>query len=196
MKERIGVAVCIGTSGLSLLIQSLMIEQNVDRICLYLTKLNKNQCKHQNCNAKQYIWLQYEEKFIQGAQYWLYSVFEYYSNNILFVFVFGHNSESEYYSYSYSAKYLCTNIIHIRIRSFWENEYYSYSYLVKKAVFAHLWFKFKSYCLYIDPWKISKHCKRPMTAPRSTSLSLTSKSAFGRLSPNCQALLQLWTSCC
>ena len=31
----------------------------------------------------------------------------------------------------------------------------------------------------------------PMTAPRSTSLFLTSKSAFGRLSPNCQALLQL-----
>ena len=59
------------------------------------------------------------------------SVFEYYSNNILFVFVFGHNSESEYYSYSYSAKYLCTNIIRIRIRSFWENEYYSYSYSVK-----------------------------------------------------------------
>ena len=61
----------------------------------------------------------------------MYSVFEYYSNNILFVFVFGHNSEPEYYSYSYSAKYLCTNIIRIRIRSFWENEYYSYSYSVK-----------------------------------------------------------------
>ena len=61
----------------------------------------------------------------------MYSVFEYYSNNILFVFVFGHNSESEYYSYSYSAKYLCTNIIRIRIRSFWENKYYSYSYSVK-----------------------------------------------------------------
>ena len=59
------------------------------------------------------------------------SVFEYYSNNILFVFVFGHNSEPEYYSYSYSAKYLCTNIIRIRIRSFWKNEYYSYSYSVK-----------------------------------------------------------------
>ena len=61
----------------------------------------------------------------------MYLVFEYYSNNILFVFVFGHNSESEYYSYLYSAKYLCTNIIRICIRSFWENEYYSYSYLVK-----------------------------------------------------------------
>ena len=61
----------------------------------------------------------------------MYSVFEYYSNNILFVFVFGHNSEPEYYSYSYSAKYLCTNIIRIRIRSFWKNEYYSYSYSVK-----------------------------------------------------------------
>ena len=73
------------------------------------------------------------------------SVFEYYSNNILFVFVFGHNSEPEYYSYSYSAKYLCTNIIRIRIRSFWkkrilfvfvfgqnsDSEYYSYSYSVK-----------------------------------------------------------------
>ena len=61
----------------------------------------------------------------------MYSVFEYYSNNILFVFVFGHNSEPEYYSYSYSAKYLCTNIIRIRIRSFWKNEYYLYSYSVK-----------------------------------------------------------------
>ena len=58
-------------------------------------------------------------------------LFEYYSNNTLFVFVFGHNSEPEYYSYSYSAKYLCTNIIRIRIRSFWEKEYYSYSYSVK-----------------------------------------------------------------
>ena len=36
----------------------------------------------------------------------------------------------------------------------------------------------------------------PMTAPRSTSLFLRSKSAFGRLSPNCQALLELWPSCC
>ena len=61
----------------------------------------------------------------------MYLIFEYYSNNTLFVFVFGHNSEPEYYSYSYSAKYLCTNIIRIRIRSFWENEYYSYSYSVK-----------------------------------------------------------------
>ena len=40
-----------------------------------------------------------------------------------------HNFEPEYYSYS--AKYLCTNIIRIRIRSFWENEYYSYLYSVK-----------------------------------------------------------------
>ena len=72
-----------------------------------------------------------KKNFIQGAKYWLYSVFEYYSNNILFVFVFGHNSEPEYYSYSYLAKYLCTNIIRIRIRSFWKNEYYSYSYSVK-----------------------------------------------------------------
>ena len=91
------------------------------------------------------------------AKYWLYSEFEYYSNNILFVFVFGHNSEPEYYSYSYSAKYLCTNIIRIRIRSFWKKrilfvfvfgqnsdaEYYSYSYSVKKTVFAHLWTKCK-----------------------------------------------------
>ena len=61
----------------------------------------------------------------------MYSEFEYYSNNILFVIVFGHNSEPEYYSYSYSAKYLCTNIIRIRIRSFWENKYYSYSYSIK-----------------------------------------------------------------
>ena len=82
----------------------------------------------------------------------MYSVFEYYSNNILFVFVFGHNSEPEYYSYSYSAKYFCTNIILIRIRSFWkkrilfvfvfgpksDSEYYSYSYSVQKTVFAHL----------------------------------------------------------
>ena len=59
----------------------------------------------------------------------MYSVFDYYSNNILFVF--GHNSEPEYYSYSYSAKYFCTNIIRIRIRSFWKNEYYSYSYSVR-----------------------------------------------------------------
>ena len=72
-----------------------------------------------------------EQADCQGAKYWLYSVFEYYSNNILFVFVFGHNSEPEYYSYSYSAKYFCTNIIRIRIRSFWKNEYYSYSYSVK-----------------------------------------------------------------
>ena len=66
----------------------------------------------------------------------MYSVFEYYSNNILFVFVFGHNSEPEYYSYSYSysAKYLCTNIIRIRIRSFWKNEYYSYSYSVQNLI--------------------------------------------------------------
>ena len=61
----------------------------------------------------------------------MYLIFEYYSNNTLFVFVFGHNSEPEYYSYLYSANYLCTNIIRICIRSFWENEYYSYSYLVK-----------------------------------------------------------------
>ena len=75
-----------------------------------------------------------EQTDCQGAKYWLYSVFEYYSNNILFVFVFGHNSESEYYSYSYSAKYLCTNIIRIRICSFWKNEYYSYSYSVQNLI--------------------------------------------------------------
>ena len=61
----------------------------------------------------------------------MYSVFKYYSNNILFVFVFVHNSEPKYYSYSYSAKYLCTNIIRIFIRSFWTNEYYSNSYSSK-----------------------------------------------------------------
>ena len=61
----------------------------------------------------------------------MYSEFQYYSNNILFLFVFGHNSEPEYYSYSYSAKYLCTNIIRIHICSSWENEYHSYSYSVK-----------------------------------------------------------------
>ena len=76
----------------------------------------------------------YSVKKNSGARYWLYSVFEYYSNNILFVFVFGHNSEPEYYSYSYSAKYLCTNIIRIRIRSFWKNEYYSYSYSVQNLI--------------------------------------------------------------
>ena len=75
-----------------------------------------------------------EQADCQGAKYWLYSVFEYYSNNILFVFVFGQNSEPEYYSYSYSAKYLCTNIIRIRIRSFWKNEYYSYSYSVQNLI--------------------------------------------------------------
>ena len=42
----------------------------------------------------------------------MYSVFEYYLNNILFVF--GHNSESEYYSYSYLAKILIPNNIRIR----------------------------------------------------------------------------------
>ena len=61
----------------------------------------------------------------------MYLIFEYYSNNSLFVFVFGHNSEPEYFSYSFSAKYLCTNIIRILIHSFWKNEYYSYLYLVK-----------------------------------------------------------------
>ena len=79
-----------------------------------------------------------------------------YSNNILFVFIFGHNSEPEYYLYSDSAKYFArilfvfahsekTNIIRIRIRSkFWyrtlfvfvfgqnsDSKYYSYSYSVK-----------------------------------------------------------------
>ena len=40
-----------------------------------------------------------------------------FSIRILFVFV--------------SAKYLCTNIIRIRIRSFWKNEYFSYLYSFK-----------------------------------------------------------------
>ena len=79
------------------------------------------------------------------AKYWLYSEFEYYSNNILFVFVFGHKSESEYYLYSYSGTMLRPNIICICIRPnscarilfifvFGHNsepEYYSYSYSAK-----------------------------------------------------------------
>ena len=88
----------------------------------------------------------------------MYSEFEYYLNNILFVFVFGHNSESEYYSYSYSVKYLSTNIIHIRIRSFWKNDYYSYSYSVKilipNNIRIRIWSK-KQYSL----TSVSRHLK-------------------------------------
>ena len=65
----------------------------------------------------------------------MYSEFEYYSNNILFVFVFGHNSESEYYSYSYSAKYYCTNIIHICIRSFWKTN------IIRIPIRSKIWFR-------------------------------------------------------
>ena len=71
-----------------------------------------------------------------------------YLNNILFVFVFGHNSESEYYSYSYLAKYYCTNIIHIRLRSFWKHKYYSYSVkiLIPNNIRIRIWSK-KQYSL-------------------------------------------------
>ena len=62
------------------------------------------------------------------VKYWLYSVFEYYSNNKLFVFVFGYDFEPKYYSYSYSSKNLGPNIIRIRIWLFWKYEYYSLKY--------------------------------------------------------------------
>ena len=47
----IGVADGNGTSGMSLLIQSLIIEQNVDRICLYLFHFQSNKAI---CNAKKF----------------------------------------------------------------------------------------------------------------------------------------------
>ena len=101
------MAVCIGTSGLSLLIQSLMIEQNVDRICLYLTKWNKNQCKHQKSWQKiamlnsRFGYSMKKNSFkglnIDCIQY----------SNIIQII---------YYSYSYSGTILNPNIIRIRIR--------------------------------------------------------------------------------
>ena len=45
------MADCNGTSGLSILIQSLIIEQNVDRICLFLVNFQSNKAI---CNAKKF----------------------------------------------------------------------------------------------------------------------------------------------
>ena len=68
----------------------------------------------------------------------MYSEFEYYLNNILFVFVFGQIFVHEYYSYSYSL-ILKKRILFVFV--FGQNsdsEYYSCSYSVQKTVFAHL----------------------------------------------------------
>ena len=56
-------------------------------------------------------------------------------------------------------------------------------------------FKLKSYCLSIDPWKGTtprpNHCTKISIAVSKIKVSI-----FLRLCPNCQALLQLWPSCC
>ena len=74
-QTEIGVADCNGSSGLSLLIQSLIIEQNVDRICLYLFHFQSNQaiwnknglriqCKHQK------TWYQWQCQTLDLATVW------------------------------------------------------------------------------------------------------------------------------
>ena len=55
-------------------------------------------------------------------------------------------------------------------------------------------FKLKSYCLSIDPWKGTT--PRPNDCTKISIAVSNFKVSFLRLCPNCQALLQLWPSCC
>ena len=109
---------------------------------------------------------------IQGAKYWLYSVFEYYSNNILFVFVFGHNSETQIlfvfvfgqiFVHSYSLILKKTNIIHIHIRSkFWLRILFAFVFGPKNSIRSPLWQENMSTCNYswrtVRPLDYFCHC--------------------------------------
>ena len=92
-----------------------------------------------------------------------------------------HNSESEYYSYSYSAKYLCTNIIRIRIRSFRKNEYYLYSYSVKILIPNNIRIRIRS--------------KKQYSLTSDSSASVVALTAFVRHLPHVRPHLYLKTWC-
>ena len=122
----------------------------------------------------------------------MYSEFEYYLNNILFVFVFGHNSEPKYYSYSYSAKYFCTNIIRIRIRSFWKNEYYSYSYSVKILMPNIIRIRIRSKKQYSLTSETDRKVQKVIIFCHSSDPKLTFLRKWSFLSLTCESEDKMW----